>query len=153
MANVETIVRNDINCSMIICGPKVKFFVAYKQNQKSLDVFMRKYEHNFMASINNNDFEGCTGIELPKKGLIFVSHHDKVLILDNSSMKFKCKLPIKLLKSDSRERTEVLSMTASDDNTKVAVISGSILVGDQTKMNQIFMFSVETNEVTNQWSF
>ena len=42
---------NFMNCTQMMFGSKVKYCITYKTNQKSFDIFRRKYEHSFNSNI------------------------------------------------------------------------------------------------------
>jgi hypothetical protein len=66
---------------------------------------------------------------------------DQVLIYDNSDFSIKGKIPITLLKTETREPNEIIGICKSKDENWLAVISGKNLVMNQQKQNQLFIFT------------
>lgn len=49
-------------------------------------------------------------------------------------------LPISLLKADTREPNQVIAIQKSQDESLLAVISGKLLIKNEQKINQLFIF-------------
>lgn len=64
MPVLENVMFNYMNCQMMMFGPKVKYSVTYKTNQKSFNVFRRKTSHDFRVTVVKNNFEGSKGIDM-----------------------------------------------------------------------------------------
>ena len=43
----ENVMSNYMNCNQMMFGSKVRYCVTYKTNQKSFDVYRRRFIHNF----------------------------------------------------------------------------------------------------------
>ena len=86
-------------------GTRVRFCVTYKSNQKSFDVYRRRYQQNFKVPVNTEKLEGARGLELQSMNVFLVTNIDKVSILDGKTFKSVDELPIKLFASDTREKT------------------------------------------------
>ena len=61
---------------MMIFGPKVRYGVTYKTNQKSFDVYKRKYHHDFTLPLNQINMEGAIGMELNKINAFLIANID-----------------------------------------------------------------------------
>jgi hypothetical protein len=68
-------------------GKKVRYCIAYKINEKSFDIYQRKYMHNLRVQVNNINFEGSKAIELVSMELIVATNIDCLLIFENKSFK------------------------------------------------------------------
>jgi hypothetical protein len=68
-------------------GAKVRYCVAYKTNQRSFDVFRRKYEHDFKVNLSIENFEGAIGLELEDMNVFLVAKVDKVSMYDSNTFK------------------------------------------------------------------
>lgn len=55
-------------------------------------------------------------------------------------------MPISLLKADTREPNQVIAMAKSQDEEYLAVISGKILIMNEQKTNQLFIFKKERGQ-------
>ena len=60
----------------MMLAPNKLFCITYKSNQKSFDVHLQKYSHDFKVSINDQDFEGSIGLEVPSMNMFLVSNID-----------------------------------------------------------------------------
>ena len=63
-------------------GSKVKYGITYKQNQKSFDVWSRKFTHNFQVPVLEKNLEGSFGADLPSMNAFCVAELDKIQIYD-----------------------------------------------------------------------
>lgn len=66
-------------------GSKVKYGITYKQNQKSFDIYRRKYLHDFKVPVSSHNLEGSMGLELRKHNAFVVTQIDKIFIHDAES--------------------------------------------------------------------
>jgi len=58
-------------------GSKVRYGITYKTNQKSFDIYRRKYEHDFKVPIIvKKDLEGAVALELEKMNSYVVAKID-----------------------------------------------------------------------------
>jgi hypothetical protein len=51
MPTLENVMFNFMGCNQMMFGSKVKYGITYKQNQKSFDIYRRRYEHDFMIPV------------------------------------------------------------------------------------------------------
>ena len=109
-------------------GQKVKYGISYKTNQRCFEIYRRKYLHVFKMNANDKDFEGSKGIELITMNTFLVTKTDQVIMFDSDTFQVCGEIPIKLLDSDTRERTEILGLQKSKDENWLAIISGKNLV-------------------------
>ena len=84
-------------------GSKVRYCVTYKTNERSFDIYRRKYVHDFKIPITTENLEGSTGLELKKMKAFIVSKINKIVLYDANTFKEFGTIPIDLLKVDSRE--------------------------------------------------
>lgn len=87
MPKLENVMYNYMKCSQMMFGSKVRYGITYKTNQRSFDVYRRKYQHNIQTVVNNDNFEGCKGLEILTSNIFLVSKVDKVLIFDIDTFK------------------------------------------------------------------
>ena len=135
MPILENVMFNFMTCNQMMFGSKVRYSVTYKTNQKSFDIYRRKYWHDFKVPISNENLEGSIGLELRSMNCYLVSKIDKVIIYNSSNFTEIGTIPIKLLKADTREPNQVIAIQASADEEYVAIISGKILIMNEQKTN------------------
>lgn len=81
-ATLENVMFNFMNCNQMMFGSKVRYCVTYKTNQRSFDIYRRKYVHDFKVPISFGNFEGSDGIEIPSINAFICSEVDKVNVYD-----------------------------------------------------------------------
>ena len=82
MPVLENCMYNFMGCNQLMFGSKVRYGISYKQNQKSFEIFRRKYMHNLKVCVNDEDFSGSQALELVSMNTFLVSKVDKVLMFD-----------------------------------------------------------------------
>jgi hypothetical protein len=103
MAKLENVMYNFMGCNQMMFGSKVRYSVTYKTNQRSFDVFRRKYIHDFKVPMCQENFEGALTLELPKVNCFLVARVDKVMMFDSENFLVFDEIPIKLMPADTRE--------------------------------------------------
>jgi hypothetical protein len=53
MPKLENVMYNYMKCSQMMFGSKVRYGITYKTNEKSFDVYRRKYQHNIQTVVNH----------------------------------------------------------------------------------------------------
>jgi hypothetical protein len=94
---------NYMNCTQMMFGSKVKYGIAYKNFQRSFVIYRRKYLHNFKVNVVDENLEGSKGLELKSMDIFLCSKIDKVVMYDSLNFEELGDLPIKLLKTETRE--------------------------------------------------
>lgn len=110
-------------------GSRVRYGITYKATNKSFEVYKRKFQHNFKVTILEENLQGSKGIEFEKLGIFFITKTDKVVQYKTETYEEDGTLPIKLLKSDTRETTEILALQKCQNEEYLAVLSGKYLIG------------------------
>jgi hypothetical protein len=82
MPKLENVMMNYMNCNQMLFGSKVKYGISYKLNERSFNLYRRKYLHNLKVCVDDENFEGCTGLALQELNICLVSKVDQVLIYD-----------------------------------------------------------------------
>jgi len=63
-------------------GNKVRYGITYKANEKSFDVWQRKYSHNFSANLCHDNLEGCLGLPMESTETFLVSNVSEINVYD-----------------------------------------------------------------------
>lgn len=79
-------------------------------------------------NVNDADFEGSKGIEFITMNTFLITKVDSVIMFDQDTFQVCGVIPIKLVTSDTRERTEILGMQKSKDENWLAITSGKNLI-------------------------
>lgn len=64
MPKLENVMYNFMNCNQMMFGSKVRYCITYKSNEKNFDVYTRKFEHDFKATVVRDNYEGSLGISV-----------------------------------------------------------------------------------------
>ena len=104
-----------MGCNQMMFGKMVRYCITYKTNQKSFDIYRRKYMHNIRVCLNDGNFEGSKAIELISMNTFLVTQIDKVLMYDSDTFKVCGEIPITLLKTETREPNEIIGIQKSQD--------------------------------------
>lgn len=127
-------------------GSRVRYGITYKTNQKAFTVYRRKFEHDFRVPISAENLEGSMGLDLPKHNALLVTKVDKIYLYDSRDFSTIGQIPINLLKTETREPNQIISMTKSPDEELIAVMSGKNLIMKQQKVNQLFVFEKKSRD-------
>ena len=103
MPELENLMSNYMKCSDMMFGSQVKYGITYKTNQKSFDIHRRKYWHDFKVPINHHNLEDSIGLEVASMKIFFLANIDEIRVYDSNTFKILDTLPIKLLKTETRE--------------------------------------------------
>jgi hypothetical protein len=125
---LENVMMNYMACNQMMFGSRVRYGVTFKTNQRSFDVYRRKYWHDFKVPITTENLESSIGLELETMNAYLVSKIDKVIMYDSQSFNEVDNIPIKLLKADTREPNQVIAIKKCQDEEYLAIISGKILI-------------------------
>ena len=86
-------------------GSKVKYGITYKTGERSFDIHRRKYEHDYLVNVVENDLDGSRGLPLVSMGAFLVSKINVIHFFDIKSYEEieHCKITIPLLANNFRE--------------------------------------------------
>jgi len=126
---LESTLYNYMNCSQLNLSRSGEFALAFKYDQKGLQVFERKYEHSFKVCLDTTDYEGTIALRMNKSKNFILGDDKRIKLFDQ-----KHKDIIQLINIEGRpEEEEIVSMTVSHDETRVAAALGKISYGaDET---------------------
>jgi len=143
MPELENVMYNYMNCTQMMFGSKVKYCITYKTNQKSFDIYTRKYEHDFRVNVVNRNMNGSIGLPILQLNAFLVSNLNEINVFDVDTFQEikSSKIVINLLKTaGEREPNEVIAMQVCQKGEILAVISGKKLIMNMQKPNQLFLF-------------
>ena len=128
MPTLENVMINYMMCNQMMIGAKKRYSITYKQNERSFDIYQRKFMHNLRVCVDDFNYEGSKAIELPSSNLVLISKIDQVIMLDNQYFNKCGEIPITLLKTETREPNEVIGLVKSRNEDWIAIISGKNLI-------------------------
>jgi hypothetical protein len=128
---LENVMYNYMQCNQMMIGSMRRYAITYKQNEKSFDIYQRKFMHNLRVCVDSQNFAGAKAIEIQSSNIFLVTKVDQVLIYDSDNYSIKGQIPITLLKTETREPNEIIGISKSKDENWLAVVSGKNLVMNQ----------------------
>ena len=110
---LENVMYNNMECSVMMFGARVRFGVTFKSNQSGFTIFSRKYYHNFKVTVDGASREGAKGVCLKSKNKYVIAHGLKLTIYDQHTFKEE-----KAFKAsgNGNEKVEILHMVVADDD-------------------------------------
>lgn len=70
---LENVMFNFMDCTQMLFGSRVRYCITFKLNQKSFEVYKRKYVHDLKANVVKENLEGCKALAIPGLNLLLVS--------------------------------------------------------------------------------
>ena len=58
MPELENVMYNFMGCNQMMFGKRVRYCITYKENQRSFDVYQRKFMHNLRVCVDSDDYQG-----------------------------------------------------------------------------------------------
>lgn len=101
---------NYMGCSTMMFGSRVRYGITFKMGERSFNIYRRKYEHEYMINVLEDNLEGAKALEIKSMNVFLYTNIDKVNMVDSTTYKKVGELPITLLKSESREPNGVLAI-------------------------------------------
>ena len=101
-----------MGCSEKMFGSRVRYGITYKTNQKSFDIYRRKFIHDFKLNVVPDNLDGSRGLPIESMGAFLVSKIDQIHFYDMDTFK---KMPsamiqIPLFKSTTREANQIIRL-------------------------------------------
>ena len=84
---LENVMYNNMDCSVMMFGAKVRFGVTYKSNQPDFTIYSRKYYHNFKVTVDDKSHEGARGVSLKSMNQYIISQGIQLTIYDEYTFK------------------------------------------------------------------
>jgi hypothetical protein len=107
---LENVMYNYMSCNQMMIGAMKRYSITYKQNERCFEIYTRKFMHNLRVCLDDSNYEGSKSLEIATSNLVLVSKIDEVVMYDNEYYTEVGKIPITLLKTESREPNEVIGM-------------------------------------------
>lgn len=130
MPTLENVMYNFMHCNQMMFGSRVRTCITYKTNVRKFEIFSRRYEHDYNATVDNDNYEGSLGLSVESQNAFMVSKRDTIKMFDARTFQelSDFKIDIQLLPSNSRERNEIIAMTTCHNEEYLAIISGKNLI-------------------------
>lgn len=137
---LENVMYNYMNCTQMMFGSKVRYCITYKTNQRSFQIYRRKFMHNFKVTVCAENLEGSKGLEFGSSGIFLVTKTNKVMLYSVDTYAPVGTIKIDLLESKEREPNEIIAMQKCQNEEYLAIISGKNLIAAEQKINQLFVY-------------
>ena len=79
---LENVMNNFMNCTQMLFGSKVKYGITFKTNQKAFDIWTRRFNHNFMINVDNENLNGAIGMSMESMNAFLVGKGDQIKFFD-----------------------------------------------------------------------
>jgi hypothetical protein len=135
LPELQNVMQNYMGCSQIMFGDSKKSSITYKQNEKSFEIYQRKYLHNLRVCVNSLNMEGAKSVEIKCMNCIFVTNFSSIDVYSSKNFRKVKTIPIPLLKTESREPNEIIGIQKSPDEKWLAIVTGKNLIMDEQKQN------------------
>lgn len=66
-------------------GSKVKYGITYKTGERSFEIHRRKFEHDYLVNVVENDLDGSRGLPLVSMDAFLVSKINTIQFFDINS--------------------------------------------------------------------
>jgi hypothetical protein len=70
---IENVMNNYVNCSMMMFGRKGVYGITYKTNEGNFDVYRRKYIHDYKVPVVNVDLDGSKGLPVESMNAFLIT--------------------------------------------------------------------------------
>ena len=75
--------NNFMDCAIMMYGTKGKYCITYKMNERSFDIYRKKYVHDYKVALHSNyDFEGSKCIPFDDLNILLVTYVDRIKFFD-----------------------------------------------------------------------
>ena len=134
---IENVMNNYVNCSMMMFGKKGVYGITYKTNEGNFDVYRRKYIHDYKVPVVNVDLDGSKGLPVESMNAFLITQQNVIKFYDVDTFKeiTESQIDIPLLESTTREPNEIISMQIDPTENILALITGKKLIMDENKPN------------------
>lgn len=142
---LENVMYNNMSCSVMMFGARVRFGVTYKANQPDFTIYTRKFGHNFKVPVDVADHEGAIGYSLKILKRYVVAHGISLTVYDEHTFKNEdrhsgAKLQTFKVPGDREKNVEVLHMVASADDRRLALGIGRNLTKGRQETTEIVIY-------------
>lgn len=149
MPNLENVMRNFMNCSMMMIGKFVRFAITYKTSQPGFTIYRRQMYHNFKVAINSSNYEGSHGINIPKLKRYAIGHKMTIEIFDQED--FKLIQTIEVPNPENDPELCILYMTIGRAQNRIGVSIGRHGLRNEEHIQKIVVF--KRREADNLFEF
>ena len=111
---LENVMYNNMECSVMMFGSKVRFGVTFKSNQSGFTIYSRKYYHNFKVTVDDTNHEGAKGVALKSMNKYIIAQGLQMTIYDQHT--FQMHKSIKAPGNQNDGEIEILHMIVSHDD-------------------------------------
>jgi hypothetical protein len=150
MPELENVMNNFMNCSMMMIGRFVRFAITYKTNQTGFTIYTRSFYHNFKVTVDKNSHEGAQGLNLSKLDKYAIGQGRKVTLYDQKSFKVFDQLKIENVDEDPSlddPKLEIVYMVTGPTQKRIGVSLGKRILRNEIKITHIIIFKREENNM------
>ena len=133
---LDMVMRNYMNCSSLLFGPRIKSAIAFTESQKNVQIHQRQMYHNFRVHISARSFENAVALEMAKD--------HRCVIGNNKTITFWCLKENHVcdtieIKSDSS--SVILYIQVSQSEKHMAVLTGTHLKKRELQIDTLYIYA------------
>ena len=141
---------NNMNCSVMMFGARVRFGVTFKANQPGFTIYTRKYYHNFKVTVTAKNHDGAKGVNLKSQHKYIIAEGLNAIIYDEATFREVDKFTVPVMEDGNEdEALEILYMVASQDDQRIGMSVGRQLIKDMEEVTEIIVYKY--NKKTEQF--
>jgi hypothetical protein len=73
LPELENVMNNFMDCSSMMFGMDSSFCITYKTNERSFEIFRRKFVHDYKVNVVDINLEGSRGLPIESMNAFLVS--------------------------------------------------------------------------------
>jgi len=78
----ENVMNNFMSCTQMMFGSRAKYCITFKTNQRSFDIYRRKYEHDYKVCVVQDNLDGSKCLPMQN------SNMNALLVCKNNTIRF-----------------------------------------------------------------
>ena len=132
---LENVMNNFMSCTQMMFGSRAKYCITYKTNQRSFDIYRRKFEHDYKVCVVQDNLDGskCLAMQTANMNSLLVCKNDTIRFYDIDTYQEieSCKIKFDLLAPKGGAKNEIIGMQKSSDDNYLAVLTGQHLATNE----------------------
>ena len=102
---------NYMGCSQLLFGAsdlKMSYCIPFKQDRKNFDIYRKKYAHDLLCTIIEENLDKSLSIELRRQESFMVTKVDKFVVYDSVTFVERYTINLDIKESVTREKNEII---------------------------------------------
>lgn len=138
LPRVENVMFNSTGSFQMIIGTKSRYSITFRMKQSGFMVMSKKHTNNFRVEVTTANVEGSVGVNIPSINAYVGCEKLKIGVYDDKT--FEVKQQWRAIQSQGKIDIEILYITVSDDESRIALALGKQLVKDHQHIEEIVVY-------------